>query len=290
MESPIISIRFTPNLMTGVVSPNAPQYAGVQGDHRATLIEFVVPEELRGESFRYRIDGLDGAGGYVSSGLLPLDDQGVVGFLLPAAFTQAGGELLVRLVVSELTDGTEVATTHSFDGRLYFAAAPAPMDPSLLRGSIAAMLDEMKALVEEEKALFEPKWLSGIGAPTTHTVGEVGQFYRSNAGNVYECVGVSGDTYTWVKLIRQSDIATTAKPGVVCGSAQGAGGLSISGSGLVRISTPATAETTRTARSPRAISRMRSTTSRRSIPSSLWRPPTGWEMRHRTPTPKRSAA
>ena len=235
MEYPLISIRFTPNFAMGTVSPSAPQYGGVQGDHRATQVEFVVPEELQGDSFRYRIDGLDGAGGYVTSGLLPIDGSGRVAFLLPAAFTQAGGELLVRLVVSELADGDEVATTHSYDGRLYFAAAPGPMDTSLLRGSIAAMLAEMQALVEQEKALFEPKWLSGPGAPTAHTVGEVGQMYRSDAGTLYECVGVSGDTYTWVKLIRQSDIATAASPGVVAVSGQGAGGVNISGSGLISI-------------------------------------------------------
>lgn len=236
MESPIISIRFTPSLISGTVSPSAPQYGGVQGDHRVTQVAFSVPEELQGDRFRYRIDGLDGAGGYVTSGLLPLDDQGVVAFLLPAAFTQAGGELLVRLVVSELDGGDEVATTHSFDGRLYFAAAPGPMDPSLLHGSIAAMLAEMQALLEKEKGLFEPKWLSGAGAPTAQTVGEVGQFYRSQTGSVYECIGVSGGTYTWVKLIRQSDIATTATPGVVAVSGVGAGGLTVNRSnGLISV-------------------------------------------------------
>jgi len=229
MESPLISILFTPNPATGTVSPSAPQYGGVQGDHRATMVSFTVPEELRGDRFRYRIDGLDGAGGYVTSGLLPPDDQNVVGFLLPAAFTQAGGELLVRLVVSELSDGDEVATAHSFDGRVYFSAAPGPMDKSLLRGSIAAMLAEMQALVEKEKALFEPKWLSGDTAPTLHTPGEVGQFYRTAAGTVYEFTGTAGDTYAWSKLIRQSDIATAASPGVVSVSAHGEGGLNING-------------------------------------------------------------
>lgn len=235
MEEPIISILFTPSLSSGTVSPSAPQYAGVQGDHRAAQVAFAVPEALRGDRFRYRIDGLDGAGGYVTSGLLPLDDRGVVAYLLPAAFTQAGGQLLIRLVVSELDGGDEIATTHSFDGRLYFADAPGPMDRSLLHGSIAAMLDEMRALVEKEKALFEPKWLSGAGAPTAHTPGEVGQFYRSENGVIYECTGASGGVYTWVKLIRQSDIATAASPGVVAVSGTGAGGIDITPQGLISI-------------------------------------------------------
>lgn len=235
MEQPIISIRFTPDLVSGTVSPAAPQYGGVQGDHHAVQVSFDVPEELQGDRFRYRIDGRDGAGGYVTSGLLPLDDSGAVGFLLPAAFTQAGGQLLVRLVVSELDDHQEIATAHSFDGRLYFADAPDPTDDSLLRGSIAAMLAEMQALVEKEKGLFEPRWLSGDGLPTAHTVGKVGQLYRSTAGALYECVGVSGDTYTWVKLIRQSDIATAASPGVVAVSAQGANGLTVGNGGLLTV-------------------------------------------------------
>ncbi|MBR3289619.1 MAG: hypothetical protein IKI63_02445 [Clostridia bacterium] len=235
MEHPIISIRFTPNLVSGDVSPSAPQYGGVQGDHRAVQVSFDVPEDLQGERFRYRIDGLDGAGGYVTSGLLPLDGSGTVGFLLPAAFTQAGGQLLVRLVVSELDEHQEIGTVHSFDGRLYFADAPAPMDDSLLRGSVAAMLADIEALVKEAHTSFEPKWLSGDGAPTVHTEGKVGQLYRASGGALFECVGVSGDTYTWVKLIRQSDTATAASPGVVAVSAQGTGGLTVGNGGLLSV-------------------------------------------------------
>ena len=243
MEQPIIRIRFTPDLMLGTVSPSAPQYGGVPGDNRAVQVSFAVPEELQGNRFRYRIEGVDGAGGYVTSGLLPIDDDGIVCLLLPATFTQAGGQLLVRLVVSELSDGEEISTTHSFDGRIYFADEVTLPDRSLLRGSISAMLEDMRKLLEEEKGTFEPKWLSGTSSPTLSTVGEIGQFYRNTSnGVIYECVGVSGNTYTWVKLIRQLDVATAATPGVVAVSGAGAAGIGINhSSGLISIC-PATEE------------------------------------------------
>lgn len=40
--------------------------------------------------------------------------------------------------------------------------------------------------------------ITGSGAPTTSTAGEVGQFYMDTAtGTVYKCVAVSDTTYTW---------------------------------------------------------------------------------------------
>ena len=43
--------------------------------------------------------------------------------------------------------------------------------------------------------------LTGTSAPTTSTVGAVGQFYIDTAGSIlYQCFAVSGNTYTWNKI------------------------------------------------------------------------------------------
>lgn len=58
----------------------------------------------------------------------------------------------------------------------------------------------------------------GTVAPTTSTVGELGSFYFDTTNNnTYQCVAVDTETpsYTWVKMIRETDYATSQKRGVV---------------------------------------------------------------------------
>lgn len=51
------------------------------------------------------------------------------------------------------------------------------------------------------KKYVDDKILTGAGAPTTATVGVVGQLYEdSTNGKLYQCTAVSGDTYTWTEV------------------------------------------------------------------------------------------
>ncbi len=152
MEETILDIHFVPNLEDGTVSPSAPQFGGVQGDRNAATVSFFVPLSLRGSRFRYRIEGQDGAGGFLSTELLPLDDEGHVTALLDERFTAAGGQILVRLVVSEVQNDNEIAVVRSFDGRLFFADAPVPNTTSPFRDTLSAMVartDEKLNAMEE---------------------------------------------------------------------------------------------------------------------------------------------
>lgn len=149
MEECMIHIRFVPDLEHGTVSPSAPQFGGVQGDRNAAQVTFLVPEELRGDDYRFRIEGEDGAGAFVTTAPLPLDDEGCVSTLLDERFTAAGGQILVRLVVSEIQNDNEVATVRSFDGRLFFADAPAAGVASPFRDTLSALLCRNEEKLEQ---------------------------------------------------------------------------------------------------------------------------------------------
>ncbi len=142
MEQELRNIHFVPNMTDGTVAPSAPQFGGVQGDRNATVVSFFVPLSLRGSAFRYRIEGEDGAGGFVTTDLLAMDDEGNVATLLDERFTAAGGQILVRLAVSELQDGVESSAVRSFDGRVYFADAPTSDAAGAFADSLSQMMEE----------------------------------------------------------------------------------------------------------------------------------------------------
>lgn len=148
----IIRILFTPDLETGVVTPLSPQYAGTQHDNHAAYVAFTVPPTLRGASFCYRIEGINGTGSYVTTPLLPLGADGTVGTLLGTEITAAGGQAILRLVVSELADGQEVATVHSFDGRVYFADAAIPSCRQEVPDTLASVLQGIAGQIRDTLA------------------------------------------------------------------------------------------------------------------------------------------
>ncbi len=155
MEQAILNVQFVPNMGNGTVEPVCPQYGGVQGDRNATRLTFLVPEALRGSQFRYRIEGEDGAGGFISTAPLALDDEGCVETLLDERFTAAGGQILVRLVVSEVVNDNEVTTVRSFDGRLFFADAPTENVSSAFRDTLSAMVARTEGKLDAMTALSE---------------------------------------------------------------------------------------------------------------------------------------
>lgn len=77
--------------------------------------------------------------------------------------------------------------------------------------------------------------LTGSNAPTTSTVGyRVGQLYLNSTTNeVYQLIGInaSDNTYTWQKLIRDTDYASSQKGGVF----KGGNGIYTSANGQIYI-------------------------------------------------------
>ena len=98
------------------VSPDAPQAAGHTGDHRAVQLRFAVPFE----DCRYRLEIVDGCGGYDTTALLDVTD-GAVTYDIPSAWT-AAGVAAVRLVAVEQDEaGEEIVRFHTAPAYLTFA-------------------------------------------------------------------------------------------------------------------------------------------------------------------------
>lgn len=90
------------------VTPSTPQAAGYTGDHKAAVVRFRVPFE----GCRYRLEIVDGCGGYDTTALLDAD-AGVVSYEIPSAWTAAGVATLRLVAVEQDGDDTEIVRFHA---------------------------------------------------------------------------------------------------------------------------------------------------------------------------------
>ncbi len=131
MSEPIRTITFQAGREG--VTPDLPQFAGVQGEHNATEVVFQMEPEAQGglasAAYQYRVEFRDGAGGFDTTDVLPLEDN-AVRCLLPQAWTAAGGEAAIRLCAAlPAADGqddpaevpAEQQIVYTLEGRLRFA-------------------------------------------------------------------------------------------------------------------------------------------------------------------------
>ncbi len=96
------------------ITPSTPQYGGIQGEHNATQIAFIIDPDglLANANYHYYIECIDGAGGYDRTGqLYRMGNE--ISTLVPLAWTQYGGVITLRLIIEE--DGI---TVYSVDARL----------------------------------------------------------------------------------------------------------------------------------------------------------------------------
>lgn len=133
------------------VTPNVPQYAGVQGEHNATQIGFVIDPNgrLAHHTYQYFIECVDAAGGYDRTPELVRHGSEIT-TLMPYAWTQYGGISTVRLVVE-----SNGQLLYSVEGRLQLEERGAAIEKvdGLLRTdlteTLAACRDEVKACHDE---------------------------------------------------------------------------------------------------------------------------------------------
>ena len=103
------------------VTPTGPQEAGVQGDHNATVVVWQLDETLLNEAYRYRCEYVDGSGGWDTTPYLALESGDTISVPLSRAWTAAGGCAVIRLCVSEFTEGREERSIYTLTGRLQYA-------------------------------------------------------------------------------------------------------------------------------------------------------------------------
>ena len=99
--------------VNGIV-PASQQFGGTQGDHNATELKFTLSEPLRSAitssaqgAVVYRFDGYDGSGGVRSTEPQVLTQDPCV-YVLEEWITRYGGKVQVYLVITDVTDGTEM--------------------------------------------------------------------------------------------------------------------------------------------------------------------------------------
>ncbi|MCL2884514.1 MAG: hypothetical protein FWF49_03410, partial [Oscillospiraceae bacterium] len=115
------------------LTPATPQYAGVQGERRATQVVFSLAPELLDAAYVYYLEYVDGLRQYDITPLLtPVNGQ--ITYALPDGWTQNGGMGAIRLVIVRPgTGGTGTGGTgaagitsdadqivFSGDARIYF--------------------------------------------------------------------------------------------------------------------------------------------------------------------------
>lgn len=134
------------------VTPRGMQNAGVQGDDKATRIQFALPAFLQ-EGYTLYIECVDSVGEGDKTDPLAVID-GAVSFDLPLAWTQHGGEATLRLVAEVEVEGVVAYTAIGrvrYDGR---ATAFAKMK-SLVDGSIQALLERITKMIADAKVWID---------------------------------------------------------------------------------------------------------------------------------------
>lgn len=108
----IRTINYT--VSVGGITPASQQFGGTQGDHNAVELKFTLDTELYNNvtanaegTVYYRFDGYDGSGGVKSTEPAPLDDS-VCTYGLEEWITRYGGKVQVYLVLTDITDTTEM--------------------------------------------------------------------------------------------------------------------------------------------------------------------------------------
>ena len=125
--------------------PGSPQFAGVQGEHNATRVSFLLDTVLQ-TGYVYR------RGNWDTTDLLTISD-GAIAYDLPSAWTRNGGEAEIHLVASALdSEGKETQTYFSLAGKLYYEDKSADETGETKAGLTELIQDTHEAIDEANQA------------------------------------------------------------------------------------------------------------------------------------------
>ena len=151
-------------------TPEAPQYAGMQGDSGKTRVDFVLPADAQNDTYVYRVEMVTGGGALVTGELLdPVG--GIVSQVLTHPFTESGGRCTLRLIVTQVDEnGDETGEYCALVGHVYFTNGPADALPAVKHG-ISEMLLGVAADAELTEQLAGE--ISGLAGEMTEQVAEI---------------------------------------------------------------------------------------------------------------------
>ena len=140
-----------------LITPSTPQDAGMQGDHNATRIVFLLPQDLISEQFKYTLTYIDGNGAEYPTDLLE-GVHGQVSYFIPRIWSIAGGTANVYLNVAVIKEnGDAEFIYHSRPGKLLYSPMEFGANKQPVEADITAMLsstiETMNKAVEGAEAI-----------------------------------------------------------------------------------------------------------------------------------------
>lgn len=103
------------------ITPGTAQYAGIQGNHCATDLVFVLDKELVSADYLYRLEFIDGMNTFDTTDVLTVSAADTITVPLIRAWTKAGGAGEARLVISKLNETmSEELILYTLTAHVYF--------------------------------------------------------------------------------------------------------------------------------------------------------------------------
>ena len=170
MSTPIRTVTFSAT--PSGVTPDQPQFAGVQGDHNATSVVFALDEALVNAAYQYRFEFVDGAGGYDTTDFVVLENS-QASCLLPGNWTGAGSTGTIRLCAVILgADNTEEQVVYTLSGRLKFAPRDTgtPMETEYEKGLSGLIADTKDAADAANQAAADAETAADAAQAVADTV------------------------------------------------------------------------------------------------------------------------
>ena len=170
MSTPIRTVTFSAT--PSGVTPDQPQFAGVQGDHNATSVVFALDEALVNAAYQYRFEFVDGAGGYDTTDFVALENS-QASCLLPGNWTGAGSTGTIRLCAVILgADNTEEQVVYTLSGRLKFAPRDTgtPMETEYETGLSGLIADTKDAADAANQAAADAETAADAAQAVADTV------------------------------------------------------------------------------------------------------------------------
>ena len=170
MSTPIRTVTFSAT--PSGVTPDQPQFAGVQGDHNATSVVFALDEALVNAAYQCRFEFVDGAGGYDTTDFVALENS-QASCLLPGNWTGAGSTGTIRLCAVILgADNTEEQVVYTLSGRLKFAPRDTgtPMETENEKGLSGLIADTKDAADAANQAAADAETAADAAQAVADTV------------------------------------------------------------------------------------------------------------------------
>ena len=146
------------------LTPNSPQYAGVQGEHNATQVIFQLDSGLTILGGKYRIEYVDSTGQQDTTDFLT-PSSGAVSSLLPKEWTSNGGIAEIRLVIASKDASTQATQTMiTLAGKLYYADKYGCNRTDCIQKGLSELIEEAHDATADAAAAAETANTAATGA------------------------------------------------------------------------------------------------------------------------------